>query len=72
MTVTVDCDAPRKYVSGEVAPGGAAEVDPRWGDHPWWGHALDLRRCDDAAKVPGAPVPDLETLRPLLRRVARP
>ena len=29
--------------------------------------ALTLRRADDSAKVPGLPVPDLETYRPLVR-----
>lgn len=51
--------------------GGAGEVDPAWTKHPWWPDALELRRCDDAAKVPGAPVPALAELRDLLARVAR-
>jgi predicted HD phosphohydrolase len=53
-----------------LAQGGAAEVDPSWTSHPWWPDALELRRCDDAAKVPGATVPELADLRPLLARVA--
>jgi predicted HD phosphohydrolase len=31
-----------------------AELAP-WASHPWWPEALQLRRWDDAAKVPGAP-----------------
>lgn len=53
-----------------AAQGGAADVDPAWSAHPWWPDALELRRCDDAAKVPGAAVPALDALRPLLARVA--
>jgi predicted HD phosphohydrolase len=30
-----------------------AELAP-WAAHPWWPEALQLRRWDDAAKVPGA------------------
>jgi predicted HD phosphohydrolase len=48
------------------AQGGAGDVGPEWTTHPWWPDALDLRRCDDAAKVPGAPVPGLDDLRDLL------
>jgi predicted HD phosphohydrolase len=51
--------------------GGAVEVGPEWTANPWWSEALELRRCDDAAKVPGAPVPALAELRGLLARVAQ-
>ena len=37
-----------------AAQGGSGEVGPEWTGHPWWPDALRLRRCDDAAKVPGA------------------
>ncbi|WP_051341230.1 HD family phosphohydrolase [Pseudonocardia spinosispora] len=39
--------------------GGVAPVGPEWTRHPWWDAALELRRCDDAAKDPNAPVPEL-------------
>ena len=32
----------------------AEAVLPHWTAHPWWPEALQLRRWDDAAKVPGA------------------
>jgi predicted HD phosphohydrolase len=35
--------------------------------HPWWPEALDLRRWDDAAKVPGATVVSLEEILERLR-----
>jgi predicted HD phosphohydrolase len=38
---------------------------------PWHLEALDLRRLDDAAKVPGAPVPALESYLPLLEELER-
>lgn len=50
--------------------GGAGAVDEAWAAHPWWDDALELRRCDDAAKVPGAPVARPADLGPLLARVA--
>ena len=28
--------------------------------HPWWPEALDLRRWDDKAKVPGGPAPSVD------------
>jgi predicted HD phosphohydrolase len=37
---------------------------------PHWEDGLEVRRADDAAKVPGRVVPDLHTWRPLLERVA--
>lgn len=37
---------------------------------PHWQDGLTLRRADDAAKVPGKPVPGLEEWLPVLRRVA--
>lgn len=39
--------------------GGPAPVGPEWTEHPWWEAALELRRCDDAAKDPNASVPEL-------------
>lgn len=50
--------------------GGAGPVDRSWTEHEWWPDALALRRCDDAAKVVGAPAPDVAALRPVLHRVA--
>ena len=35
--------------------------------HPWWPEALDLRRWDDAAKVPGAEVASLDEIFDRLR-----
>lgn len=49
---------------------GGPSVEPGWTVHPWWPDALLLRRCDDAAKVPGASTPDWSPLRGLLRDVA--
>jgi predicted HD phosphohydrolase len=37
---------------------------------PHWTEALEVRRADDAAKVPGRAVPDLESWRPVVERVA--
>jgi predicted HD phosphohydrolase len=37
---------------------------------PWWSEALELRRADDAAKVPGAKVADLDRWIAPLRAVA--
>lgn len=37
---------------------------------PHWTDSLEVRRADDAAKVPGLVVPDLESWRPVLERVA--
>jgi predicted HD phosphohydrolase len=34
--------------------------------HPWWPEALELRRWDDAAKVPGAPTAGVDELLELL------
>lgn len=50
--------------------GGAGAVDVAWTGHPWWDDALELRRCDDAAKVPGAVATRLDDLGPLLARAA--
>lgn len=36
---------------------------------PWAPEAVELRRWDDAAKVPGVAVPDLSRYRPLLERL---
>ena len=41
-----------------------------WSVHPWSGDAVRLRRWDDAAKVFGAPMPDLELVFRVLARVA--
>ncbi len=49
---------------------GGAGVGAGWTRHPWWPDALLLRRCDDAAKVPGAPTPPWPALRAALTRVA--
>jgi predicted HD phosphohydrolase len=38
-----------------LAGQGGPSVDPDLIDHPWWAAAVALRRCDDAAKEPGAP-----------------
>lgn len=52
--------------------GGASQaVDPRLSAHPWWPDALALRRCDDAAKVPGAVTVPLAHLLAATTRVAR-
>jgi predicted HD phosphohydrolase len=48
---------------------GPAEADDaldRWAAHPWWPEALDLRRWDDAAKVPGAATASLDEIFTLL------
>lgn len=37
-----------------LAHQGGATQDRQWASHPWWPDALQLRRCDDAAKAPGA------------------
>lgn len=44
---------------------GAFEVDP------WFADSLRLRRWDEAAKVPGLPLPDLDALQQLALRVHR-
>jgi len=36
----------------------------------WWPAALELRRCDDGAKDPAAPVPGLHWALDAVRRVA--
>jgi predicted HD phosphohydrolase len=44
---------------------GSAVADhglDRLAANPWWPEALDLRRWDDAAKVPGAATADLDTI----------
>ena len=50
--------------------GGAGEAGPEWTANPWWPAALELRRCDDAAKDPAAPVPELGWALAAVRRVA--
>lgn len=37
---------------------------------PWAAQSVELRRWDDAAKIPGLAVPDLSHYRPLLERLA--
>ena len=39
---------------------GRADAIAAFAEHPWWDDALRLRRWDDAAKVPGAPAPDID------------
>jgi predicted HD phosphohydrolase len=49
---------------------GSAEADhglDRWAAHPWWPEALELRRWDDAAKVPGAETASLDEIFALLQ-----
>jgi predicted HD phosphohydrolase len=53
------------------AQGGAGAAGPEWTGNPWWPAALELRRCDDAAKDPAAPVPDLRWALDAVRRVAK-
>ncbi|QBJ98062.1 HD family phosphohydrolase [Rhodococcus sp. ABRD24] len=50
------------------AQGGPA-VDEEWSSHPWWPAALQLRRYDDRAKVPGAQAPTIDDVVAVARRV---
>jgi predicted HD phosphohydrolase len=52
------------------AQGGAGAAGPEWTRNPWWPAALELRRCDDEAKDPAAPVPGLHWALDAVRRVA--
>jgi len=65
--------------AGALTPASMASLARQRGHHPplaelaahaWWAEALQLRRWDDAGKVPGAPVADLgsifDTVRPVL------
>ena len=42
--------------------GGHHPPMPELAAHPWWPEARDLRRWDDAAKVPGAPTATLDEI----------
>jgi predicted HD phosphohydrolase len=53
---------------------GPAEADralDRWAADPRWPEALDLRRWDDAAKVPGAATASLDEIFTLLEHFSR-
>jgi predicted HD phosphohydrolase len=42
---------------------GVEEADlPPWDAHEWWPEALQLRRWDDSAKVPGAVTASVEEI----------
>lgn len=49
---------------------GGASTEGLPVDHPWWPDALRLRRFDDAAKVPGAPVAPVVEVLGIVARVA--
>jgi len=49
---------------------GGATTDGLPLDHPWWPDAVALRRFDDSAKVPDAPVPELRDVLEVVGRVA--
>jgi metallophosphoesterase (TIGR03767 family) len=55
-----------------VRQGGAATAEEirAWNRLEWWPQALLLRRCDDFAKVPGAPTLGMERFRQILVRLA--
>ena len=53
---------------------GSAVADhglDRWAANPWWPEALELRRWDDAAKVPGAETAGLDEIFKLLEHFSR-
>jgi predicted HD phosphohydrolase len=50
--------------------GGDGPAGPEWTAHRWWAAALVLRRCDDAAKDPHAPVPEPEWVLAAVARLA--
>lgn len=54
-----------------AAQGGAVTSDGRTA-HTWWPDALELRRCDDAAKVPGAATLPVAELLAAITRVFDP
>lgn len=49
--------------------GGASDVGPEWTTHRWWGDAIALRRCDAAAKTPGAAALTIDDVVAVARRV---
>jgi predicted HD phosphohydrolase len=61
--------ASKRSLDRQGGPMTAAEVQA-FADHPWANDAANLRRWDDLAKVPGAPIPTLDQLRPIVERVA--
>lgn len=48
---------------------GGPAVDAEWVSHPWWSDAVQLRRYDDLAKVPGARAPSIDDVLEVARRV---
>jgi len=54
-----------------LAAQGGADADAAERSHPWWPDAVRLRRFDDAAKTPGAAVPNLDVVLATVARVAR-
>ncbi|WP_236792746.1 HD domain-containing protein [Amycolatopsis sp. GM8] len=52
---------------GPMTPEEVAEFEA----HPWAREAAELRRWDDAAKVPGVPTRPLESFEPLLHQLWR-
>jgi len=64
--------SPASVQSLELQGGAFTEHEARvFEAHRYFGEALRLRRWDDAAKIPGLEVPDLEHYRPALSAVAR-
>jgi predicted HD phosphohydrolase len=51
----------------QKGPAEAGHGLERWAANPWWPEALDLRRWDDSAKVPGAETATLEEIFALLQ-----
>jgi len=48
---------------------GGAHVDPAFVDHPWWPDAVQLRRYDDAAKVPHGDAASIDDVLTVAKRV---
>jgi predicted HD phosphohydrolase len=48
---------------------GGAGVEADITAHPWWSDAVQLRRCDDRAKVPGAPALSIREVLQIATRV---
>jgi len=64
--------SPASVRSLELQGGAFTEHEARaFEAHRYYGEALRLRRWDDAAKIPGLEVPDLEHYRSALEAVAR-